>query len=178
MVCITRLFGGLSMLVVKFERKVAACERLKENDRIWFPRWLRRYALAQRGRDNNLPVNRGTVVAFSRSLLESGAPAWQRWQSVRAVECYRDFVLEKTEPDLSHIVLTLTKLRKQERNIDLDALPTDEELAKTTRQQNSTNRASKHPRRIGDQAIPWWVAPGHCPPSLPSLPSLHLAVKF
>ncbi len=130
MVCITRLFGGFSMSVVKFEQKVAACERLKENDRIWFPRWLRRYALAQRGRDSNLPVNRGTVVAVSRSLLESGAPAWQRWQAVRAVECYRDFVLEKTEPDLSHIVLTLAKLGKQERNIDLDAPPTDEELAK------------------------------------------------
>ncbi len=55
----------------------------------------------------------GTVVALSRSLLESGPPAWQRWQAVRAVECYRDFVLEKTEPVLSHIVLTLAKLGKQ-----------------------------------------------------------------
>ncbi len=44
------------MSVVTFEQRVAACERLKENDRIWFPRLLRRYAMAQRGRDSPLPA--------------------------------------------------------------------------------------------------------------------------
>ena len=117
------------MSVVKFGERTAACKNLRDNDRVWFPRWVRRYALAHRGGVNDdLPVNRHTVVSFSKSLLESGAPAWQRWQAVRAVECYRDLVLKVTQPDLSDIVMTLASLGKQERNIELDAPPTPEEL--------------------------------------------------
>ena len=67
------------MSVLVFEQKVAAFEAVKENDRVWFPRWVRRYALAQRGGvDAGLPVNQHSVISFSRSLLDSGAPAWQR----------------------------------------------------------------------------------------------------
>jgi hypothetical protein len=67
---------------------------------------------------DDLPVNEHSVIKFSRSLLASGAPAWQRWQAVRAVECYRDFVLKKTAPDLSGIIATLAKLGRRERNIN------------------------------------------------------------
>lgn len=119
------------MSVLVFEEKVVACEGVGENDRVWFPKWVRRYALSQRGGGgSNLPVNRGEVISFSKSLLKNGAPAWQRWQAVRAVECYRDLVLERSEPDLSDVVLTLARLGRQERNVDLDTPPTDEELAK------------------------------------------------
>ncbi len=119
------------MSVLKFEEKVLSHSGLPENDRTWFPRWLRRYALAQRGGvDDDLSVNRHSVLSFSRTLLASGAPAWQRWQAVRAVECYRDLVLARSEPDLSDVVLTLAQLGKRERNIELDAPPTEEELAK------------------------------------------------
>ena len=62
-------------------------------------------------------------------MLASGAPAWQRWQAVRAVECYRDIVLKRSDPDLSEIVAALARLGKRERNINLDEPPTEQELA-------------------------------------------------
>ena len=46
------------------------------------------------------------------------------------MECYRDLVLERSEPDLSDVILNLARLGRQERNVDLDAAPTEEELAK------------------------------------------------
>ncbi|WP_236622137.1 hypothetical protein, partial [Novipirellula maiorica] len=54
-------------------------------------------------------------MSFSRTLLASGAPAWQRYQAVRAVECYRDLVLARSEPDLSDVVRTLAKLQLPRR---------------------------------------------------------------
>ena len=118
------------MTLAQFEREVLG-DRVGENDRVWFPRWVRRYALSfRKGLVDNLPVNEHTVLRFSRALLANGAPAWQRWQAVRAVECYRDLVLKRSEPDLSHVVTTLAKLGRRERNIDLAEPPTAEELAK------------------------------------------------
>ncbi|TWU19729.1 hypothetical protein [Allorhodopirellula heiligendammensis] len=78
---------------------------------------------------NELAVNRETTLQFSRMLLEVGAPAWQRWQAVRSLECYRDLVLGRSEPDLSSIIAKLAQLGKQERNLDLEVPPTEEELA-------------------------------------------------
>jgi len=113
-----------------FDQKVAASELVGANDRVWFPRWLRRYSQSFRGSPTkNLPVNREVVIQFSDGLLKNGAPAWQRWQAVRAIECYRDLVLQRSEPDLSEVILALAKLGKRERNIALDAEPTEEELA-------------------------------------------------
>ncbi len=118
------------MSVAQFEREVLG-DRLDENDQAWFPRWLRRYAMSFRnGLEDNLPVNLGSVLKFSRSLLASGAPAWQRWQAVRAIEFYRISVLGCSEPDLSQVIATLARLGCQERNLPLEAPPTDEELAK------------------------------------------------
>lgn len=118
------------MSIAQFEREVLG-DRLGENDQVWFPRWLRRYAMGVRnGMVDDLPVNKDSVLKFSRSLLANGAPAWQRYQAVRAVECYRNLVLHRSEPDLSSIVMTLAQLGRQERNIDLEAPPTAEELAK------------------------------------------------
>ncbi|QDV22268.1 integron integrase [Aureliella helgolandensis] len=78
----------------------------------------------------NLPINRNSVVKFSQSLLKNGAPAWQRLQAVRALECYRDRVLQRSEPDLTDVILTLTQLARRERNVDVHAPPTAEELKK------------------------------------------------
>ena len=89
------------MTLVGFEMAVAVSEDLGENDRVWFPKWLRRYAMSfPKGLTDELPVNRDTVLRFSRNLLESGAPAWQRWQAVRSLEAYRDLILKRSEPDL------------------------------------------------------------------------------
>ncbi|GEM_PF-1667783 len=70
------------MSLEKFEMQIGASTQVGENDRVWFPRWIRRYALSVRkGLVNDLPVNRESTLRFSRTLLESGAPAWQRWQA-------------------------------------------------------------------------------------------------
>ncbi len=117
------------MTLAQFEREVLG-DRLGENDQVWFPRWLKRYAMSIRhGLVDELPVNKESVLKFSRDLLANGAPAWQRWQAVRAVEFYRNFVLSRSEPDLSPIVLKLAQLGRQERNIALESPPTAEELA-------------------------------------------------
>ncbi|MEM6779990.1 MAG: hypothetical protein AAF670_20210, partial [Planctomycetota bacterium] len=81
--------------------------------------WVRRYSLSVRkGCVQDLPINRQTAIRFSRTLLQCGAPAWQRWQAVRALACYRDLVLKRSEPDLSDVILTLARLGRSERNID------------------------------------------------------------
>ncbi|WP_430452257.1 integron integrase [Rhodopirellula europaea] len=118
------------MTLADFEVAVASADDVSESDQTWFPKWLRRYALTHpKGLTNELPVNRDTALRFSRSLLEAGAPAWQRWQAVRSLECYRDLVLKRSEPDLSSIVAKLAQMGKQERNLDLHVPPTEEELA-------------------------------------------------
>src|SRR6056297_684208 len=118
------------MSLGQFEREVLG-DRLGVNDQIWFPRWLRRYAMSFRnGMEDELPVNLGSVVKFSRSLLANGAPAWQRWQAVRAVEFYRTTVLRCAEPDLSSVIATLARLGRRERSLPLEAPPTEEELVK------------------------------------------------
>ena len=87
-------------------------------------------------------MNEHAVVRFSRALLANGAPAWQRWQAVRAVECYRNLVLKRSAPDLSHVVTTMAKLGRRERNIDLTEPPTAEELAKLRGKALETERLS------------------------------------
>jgi integrase len=56
------------------------------------------------------------VIAFSQSLLHSNTPAWQRLKAVRAVEAYRDIVLETNEPNLQDIKIKLGQLTEQERD--------------------------------------------------------------
>ena len=69
-----------------FEAAVASAEGIDDHDRIWFPRWLQRYALSfTKSLTNPLPVNRDATLNYSRQLLEAGAPAWQRWQAVRSL---------------------------------------------------------------------------------------------
>lgn len=78
------------MSLAKFEREVLG-DRVSKSDQVWFPRWIRRYAMAFRdGLHSDLPVNKGAAVKFSQSLRDNGAPAWQRLQAVRAIICYRD----------------------------------------------------------------------------------------
>ncbi|GAA5505218.1 hypothetical protein Rcae01_00660 [Novipirellula caenicola] len=55
------------MSVLKFEEKVLSPSGLSDNDRTWFPRWLRRYALAQRGG--------GALPREPQSGISGGPPA-------------------------------------------------------------------------------------------------------
>ncbi|MEM1224913.1 MAG: hypothetical protein AAGJ40_04420 [Planctomycetota bacterium] len=107
------------MSLQAFEKEIHSLDGLSDTERTWFPKWVRRYSLSVRkGCVQDLTVNRQTAIRFSRTLLQCGAPAWQRWQAVRALACYRDLVLKRSEPDLSDVILTLARLGRSERNID------------------------------------------------------------
>ena len=75
--------------------------RLAEADRVWFGRWLSRYAVFLRQeKAERLDVTEQLVIEFSRSLLANGVAAWQRLQGVRAIEFYRTETLGTDQPDL------------------------------------------------------------------------------
>ena len=109
------------MALQQFQTKLAG-SKYSKNDKNWFPKWLRRYQRSLR--DNSLPVDpdqklvvtTASVIDFSRSLLKSQTPAWQRLQAVRAVEAYRDLVLGTPEPSLLDIRNTLARLAAREQN--------------------------------------------------------------
>ena len=58
---------------------------LGNDDKVWFARWLRRYAVFVH-QPENLPllVSQNAVKQFCRTLLAREVPAWQRLQAVRA----------------------------------------------------------------------------------------------
>ena len=69
--------------------------RIHEDDGVWFGRWLRRYAVFLRQPDSvPLLVSQASVKQFCRTLLAREVPAWQRLQAVRAIEFYRNQMLE------------------------------------------------------------------------------------
>lgn len=103
------------MTVKEFDRAIAVSS-VSANDRIWFPRWIRRYVSELRGAKGQLPVNAKCVVSFCRTLLAHGAPAWQRMQAVRAVACYSQLVLKRPQPELQEIILALKQRAARERN--------------------------------------------------------------
>lgn len=88
-------------------------QKLSANDREWFPRWLKRYGEATGHLQGDLPVTTDRVLSFLQGLLRRGIPAWQRFQAVRAIRFYRDAVLESSQPDLSHFIETLSRLKDQ-----------------------------------------------------------------
>ncbi len=106
--------GGLPMSVNKF---CAALNEAKvgKNDRFWFPRWIRRYEVVATSGQGPLSVTEAEVVQFLQALRDNGTPAWQRLQAVRAIECYRNLVLESHLPALHHIRQTLGRLADRER---------------------------------------------------------------
>ena len=95
--------------------------RYGKNDRKWFPRWVRRYASSVEATEGDLPVTESQVIQYLRSLRDHGTPAWQRLQAVRAVEAYRNLVLQIEIPSLLEIRQTLSRLADQERTDGLGA---------------------------------------------------------
>ena len=87
-----------------------------EKDQVWFPKWLARYAAGKPLTAGLLPVTEALVIEFSRSFKKSGTPAWQRLQGVRAVEAYRDLVLNVSEPNLTEMKQILGRLAAAEKD--------------------------------------------------------------
>jgi hypothetical protein len=85
------------MSAIDFSRLVDGA-KLGENDKKYFPLWIRRYAASMGIDQGRLPVVPDKVIGFLRSLLKSSTPAWQRSQAVRAIEAYRNVVLQTAEP--------------------------------------------------------------------------------
>ena len=59
--------------------------KLGKNDKVWFPRWIRRYATTIKTPRASLSVGEREVILFLQTLRDHGTPAWQRLQAVRAV---------------------------------------------------------------------------------------------
>lgn len=90
--------------------------RYSRNDKEWFPKWLKRYAAGKQTTGRLLPVTEDSVIQFSKSLLQSGTPAWQRLQAVRTVEAYRELVLQTPDPCLKNIKRQLEILAASEQH--------------------------------------------------------------
>lgn len=103
------------MSVHQFNEKLATA-KFGKNDKKWFPSWIRRYAASTTATNNKLPVTFELVVEFSRSLLKNKTPAWQRLQAVRAVEAYRNLILETSSPSLAHIRSVLSRQAEIEKH--------------------------------------------------------------
>ena len=83
---------------------------------MWFRRWLRRYAVFLRQPESaTLLFSQSSVQQFCRTLLARAVPAWQRLQAVRAIEFYRNQVLETAEPDLLEIRQIFGRIAEGER---------------------------------------------------------------
>ena len=90
--------------------------KLAEKDKMWFPRWLKSFgkfldALPQQ----DLVFNQSEVIEFLKAQKQRGNPAWQRLQAVRAIEFYRNAVLERDEPSLDEIRSKLGAVAERER---------------------------------------------------------------
>ena len=59
------------------------------------------------------------VIAFLQPLRDTQIPAWQRLQAVRAIESYRNLVLNLDVPCLEQMRGTLQRLATRERNTGL-----------------------------------------------------------
>ena len=100
-------------------------------DREWFPRWIKRYAefVGKDGR-SVLPLTRDLAIAFSRMLLTSQTPAWQRQQAVKTLAVYRDLILETEEPLLTDVIRKLGQLAQQERGFGAEGTPDNRDVRK------------------------------------------------
>jgi len=115
------------MSVERFQ-VVLKLANIHEDDRVWFGRWLRRYAVFLRQPESvTLLVSQNSVKQFCRTLMAREVPAWQRLQAVRAIEFYRNQVLETAEPDLLEIRRILGRIAEGERQA-INSLADEAEL--------------------------------------------------
>ncbi len=103
------------MSVNEFKRRIPQTVEA-EQDRIWFPRLLAGFARAIGQSDSQtLSIVAEEVIAYLQSLRDTGKPAWQRLQLVRALCTYQALVLKKMEPSLDDIKAKLIELAARER---------------------------------------------------------------
>lgn len=120
------------MSLIEFRRQLAT-SNLRKNERTWFPRWVGSYAASVEDGSGTVRITESSVIAFLQGLRDSGTAAWQRLQAVRAIEAYRNVVLQQEEPSLLQIRSKLVEIAARERqtgarNGQVDGMPTDEDV--------------------------------------------------
>lgn len=90
-------------------------EQKKEID--WDQIWLEKFRSFQAETGQSASTNRKLVIAFSRSLLQQGKPAWQRLQAVQAIRQAATRQGEETL-HLADVVKKLHRLAESERDLD------------------------------------------------------------
>lgn len=102
------------MSVLQMKKAVSA-GTLRSKDKVWFPRWVEKYAAFHGQRaDRQIPVDRQRVVGFLLSLKSSGAEAWRRLQAARALAFYCGAVLKIDSP-LHDVVAKLSEVADADR---------------------------------------------------------------
>ena len=82
-------------------RQSLALMNLNQNEINWYPKWVDGYAGFHGCREifehgsGDLPLNQEAVIAYLRSLRDSGIAAWRRHQAARALEIYQATVLAR-----------------------------------------------------------------------------------
>ena len=96
----------------------------EEWGKIWFTQ-LAQYHQGDLGRDWHFDEEH--VIAFLRSKLKAGVPAWKRLKAIEGLITYRNRILKSKEPRLEHIRTKLQEIVIQEK-FDNDGGPEIEEL--------------------------------------------------
>jgi hypothetical protein len=100
-----------------------------DNDKRWFPAWLRRYAeFVNAGEDDRLPLTRELAVEFSKGLRDGRTPAWQRCQAIRTLMAYRDLVLHVDEPRLNDMVIKLREIAEREKQFGSPGIADEQQV--------------------------------------------------
>ena len=92
--------------------------------RIWFSQ-LAQFHQGDLGRDWHF--DEAHVIAFLRSKVKAGVPAWKRLKAVEGLITYRNRILKSKQPRLEHIRTKLQEIVIQEK-FDNDGGPEIEEL--------------------------------------------------
>ncbi len=104
------------MSAERFEATVDTM-KLSKDDKVWFPRWIQRYASSLSiPKDQTLPVTEAQVIAFLREQRDRGTPAWLRLQAARAIEAYRSNILHTDTPSLDRVRQTLERIAASEKH--------------------------------------------------------------
>lgn len=94
---------------------------LSENERHWYPKWVEGYAAFHSVKEawvsglGEFPLDRESVIAYLRSLRDSGIAAWRRQQAARALEIYQASVLRNSVVDFRPIREKLQEIARIEQ---------------------------------------------------------------
>lgn len=103
------------MSKTRFRQRLATAKQAKQSDREWFPKWLDRFTIGRAGKGEHVHFEIDDVVEFSKSLLVSGAPAWQRLQAVRALAAYKHLILGQPTEPFAEVIKKLKQLTASEK---------------------------------------------------------------